>query len=329
MLTCEAEGVGQFQFVVLCYQKLQRGIFMAATFIQGELVICQIPVLSDPSLANSRPAVVLVDSDELCQDIQLVPLTSAIRKDENRKIYTGLHVPSQFMYKNTFTTKKSDIGIQKIGKNLTETELYYFAQEYLWHIFPFLRRDVIYKLGEAIKIFEELLTHSADEVEEKFHKFLINNPVLIDPYGTVHSKPEFKYPPGTASSTGKTKVIPDFIVSYSAQHYRLIEIERPNKELVTKGGPQRATTTQAAYQLTEWEEFIESHPNIIDSDFPGINRSSNRSYTLIVGRSEKLGNYSDINGLRTYLKRANNCDVLTYDDLLQRAKDLKCNLEKM
>ncbi|MFL0364661.1 Shedu anti-phage system protein SduA domain-containing protein [Pseudobacillus sp. 179-B 2D1 NHS] len=302
---------------------------MDTTFMQGEIVICEVPYEEGDKPVRVRPAVVLVDSGDLCQDIQLVPITSRIRDVEDRQIYTGLHVPSQFVYKNTITVKKAHIRIRKIGKRLTDNELYYFAREYSWYMFPFLRRDVIYKLGEAIKSFEELLTHSADEVEENFHNFLINNPVLIDPYGTVHNKPVFNYPAGKSSSTGKTKVIPDFIVSYSVQHYRLIEIERPNKELVTKEGPQRATTTQAVYQLTEWEEFIESHHDIVEPDFPGINRSPNRSYTLIIGRSEKLGNYSDIDKLRTHLKRTNNCEVLTYDDLLQRAKDLKCNLEKM
>lgn len=292
---------------------------------QGEIVL-----FTDPS-GQKKVGIVLQETPPKFPLVHVILLTSHKGISSRRRFFVSIHDgvarPSEIVYDVNYTIEKKDI-INKIGELSRET-LYLFAKEYTWHLFPVLKDEVLHKLQKSINLLKSLLTHSPDEVEATFHNFLINNPVLLDPHGTVHNKPEFVYPAGRVSTTGKTKVIPDFIVSYSTQHYRLIEIERPNKETVTESGQQRATTTQAAFQLNEWEEFIESHPDQIEPVFPGIKRGPNRSYTLVVGRSSNLGGYSNINDLRTNLKRSNNCEVLTYDDLLQEAKDLYNNLKAM
>ena len=83
-------------------------------------------------------------------------------------------------------------------------------------------------LGDTISRFATRLTEEAEADEAVFHRFLEENPIMLDVYGDIRSKPRFIYPPGE-SPLGKQYVEPDFIVRYPNNSYKLIELERPSK----------------------------------------------------------------------------------------------------
>ncbi len=100
----------------------------------------------------------------------------------------------------------------------------------------------------------------------------------------------------------------------------LIEIERPSKSLATRHGESRSEVTQAAFQIAEWKTYIQKSYDLIRGDFPGIavDRLTmiviSRATQQSVGRGRKISEYLEL--LKNQLSVE---EILTYDDLLQRA----------
>jgi hypothetical protein len=82
--------------------------------------------------------------------------------------------------------------------------------------------DRLSVISKAIAHFEDLLEKEHDE--SVFHKFLWDNPFLLDIYAEAISKPRFQYPEGV-SPLGKIYVEPDFILKYANESYKLVELE--------------------------------------------------------------------------------------------------------
>jgi hypothetical protein len=176
--------------------------------------------------------------------------------------------------------------------------------------------NALHKLTNALAQFQQLLDSRAEAEEREIHDYLKAHPELLDLYAVdVVSKPRFIYPLG---ETTKAYVEPDFIVKYPGQRYRLIELERPGKPLTTKQGHARREVTQAAYQIVEWETYIEDYPDRLQAAFPGIQASANRETTLIIGRDRVKSFGGDRRKLQSFKRslRKQFGDVLTYDDLL-------------
>ena len=173
---------------------------------------------------------------------------------------------------------------------------------------------------EAIAEFEELLTRDGDETEDVFHQFLKENPILIDAYGEVTSKPRWRYPEGVVSPVGKSYVEPDFIVWYGGERYRLFEIERPSKPLATEKGHPRSEIGQSMNQIAEWKHYLKNHADLVHGEFPGI--SMDCPGTIIIGRSspESVGPKRDPASLMRLYGMAYTAELYTFDDLLVRAK---------
>jgi hypothetical protein len=179
--------------------------------------------------------------------------------------------------------------------------------------------DRLTKLANTIDAFASLLRDQGDAQETVFHNFLANNSILLDVYADAISKPRFVYPPG-AGPLGKAYVEPDFILNYADGTYKLIELERPNKDVATKQGHPRGEFTQASFQIAEWRHFIAIHYELIKAKFPGISLNPgamlviSRSTTKSFGVGRRMDDYKGL--LRAYLP---NTEILTYDDLLDRA----------
>jgi len=177
------------------------------------------------------------------------------------------------------------------------------------------------RIRSAITQFERLVKTGDEEPEATFHKFLESNPILLDVYGTTKSKPKFLYPPGKTSPVGKAYVEPDFLIKFSYRAYRLVELERANKDFATQKGHPRQDFSQAAFQIGEWRNYIQNYYHLIQGDYPGINASCS---TMIVMSRKGRGNFPDEAALRDYLdllkSTVNVDDVLTYEDLLERAR---------
>jgi hypothetical protein len=113
--------------------------------------------------------------------------------------------------------------------------------------------DRLSALEAAISQFAQLLEENPEGPEALFHAFLEQNPILLDVYASAESKPRFVYPEGE-SPFGKRYVEPDFVLRYTGQSYRLVELERPGKAIGTTAGHGRAELTQAGFQIAEWKQ---------------------------------------------------------------------------
>jgi hypothetical protein len=176
-------------------------------------------------------------------------------------------------------------------------------------------------LGHAIRGFERLLIHNSDAPEHVFHDYLRKYPVLLDLYGTHVSKPRWRYPAGDASC-GKAYIEPDFVIRYSNHSYKLVELERPSKKLASMHGEPLADVNQAAYQIAEWRDYISHHYELIKSDFPHITRDCP---ALLVISNDSANNFPSYAALERYKVKLsamyNHVDVISYQDLLTRAKE--------
>jgi hypothetical protein len=177
------------------------------------------------------------------------------------------------------------------------------------------------ELGNAIDGLAKLLRDHPNDPEETFQRYLTEHPVLLTLYGTVIPKPRFRYPSGRTSPNGKTYVEPDFVISYPADgRYELVELERPNIELLTKAGEPRKDVTHAEFQIAEWVYYIHNHYHLIAERFPGI--SSEPLKRIVISRStaDQLSG-RDLHEYLAFLRERNrDCRIVTYDILLQDAR---------
>jgi hypothetical protein len=167
-------------------------------------------------------------------------------------------------------------------------------------------------LDQIICRFEKLLNDNPQGNESLFHNFLKENPSLLDLYGIVESEPQFYYPSNEFSPTGKSRLEPDFIIRYPGNRFKLVEIEKPGKQIATKQGHPTSQFTQAAWQLGEWEHYIQNYPHLLKEKYPGI--PTHRSFMLVIGRRIS-SEYMEL-----LPKKFPHDEVFTYDDLLDKAK---------
>lgn len=182
-------------------------------------------------------------------------------------------------------------------------------------------RDRLAALQAAIEGLELLLQSQAGAEEQVFHTYLQEHPVLLDVYGSAVSKPRLTYPNGAFSPLGKTYVEPDFVIRYPENTYRLIELEKPNHELAAKRGDPRTAVTHAAFQTAEWKHYILHHYSEIAKTFPGI--AGSYKTTVIISRTVELflGSSTNVHQYLTLVRQQLAVDdILTYDDLITRAK---------
>lgn len=187
-------------------------------------------------------------------------------------------------------------------------------------ILPFY--DRLTRLNNSIIEFEKLLNEEEESNEEVFHNYLKANPIILDIYGEMISKPRFKYPPNE-SPFGKDYVEPDFILKYPLNQYRLIELEKPSKRLVTQAGQPRSELTQASFQIAEWKAYIKNHYDLIKEKFPSIN--FNCTSSLIISRTteDNIGVGKDWRKYKELLREYYAIDeVLTYDDLIIKSRNV-------
>jgi hypothetical protein len=185
--------------------------------------------------------------------------------------------------------------------------------------------------AKLITDFESLLAERADADESVFHEFLRTNPVLLDLHNQeIFDKPRFTFPPGLASGVGKDYVEPDFVIQYPDRSYRLIELEKPGKQVATVKGEPRKELTQAAFQIAEFRTFIDKHYDLIAAQFPGI--SSRCSSTVVISRNteKSFGVGRDKNEYMDLIRGMYaDIEFLVYDDLLARARQALMNISRL
>jgi hypothetical protein len=180
--------------------------------------------------------------------------------------------------------------------------------------------DRLTLLSQVIDDFSVLLESSEAGNEGVLQAFLLKHSILLDVYATAVPKPRFVYPRG-AGVLGKEYVEPDFVLCYPGKRYKLVELESGIKPLATRSGTPRAEVTQATFQIAEWMQYIRNYYEGIKENFPGI--SDHAASMVIMGRKTPgaFGNRSQYDEhLRLMEHQFNVDEILTYDDLLERAR---------
>ena len=106
--------------------------------------------------------------------------------------------------------------------------------------------------------------------------------------------------------------------------YLVVEIEKPQDGLFTQNNDFTANFIHAFGQVIDFQEWVDAHGEYARSRMPGI--SSPRGL-LIIGRKTNLSQ-TQLSKLKRYVINSQFVEVLTYDDVIERAENLYNNIHK-
>ncbi len=159
----------------------------------------------------------------------------------------------------------------------------------------------------------ERLIHDHPKEEAVFQDFFTKHPQFLDPMAVeVWPLPNLR---------GAKK--PDFVIRRFDNSYLVVEIETPEKSIITKHNVVAATTTQAVSQAIEYRRFIK---NMHDASihFPELD---DIHCLVVIGLEKKLGNRQK-QALRNDNAGRKNLRVVGFDWLSDRVKSVHNNLAK-
>jgi hypothetical protein len=194
---------------------------------------------------------------------------------------------------------------------------------------PYDITDRSQTLSLAAEGFERLLNSNPTAPESLFHDFIKAHPVLLDIYGEVVSKPQWIYPQGEFSPSGKTRLEPDFVVRYFNQTYKLVELENPAHNIATRSDHPGVATTHAAYQIGEWKNYIDNHYVRIKNDYPGINSRCPGMVVISRDTERSFQGMPKEQYLAVIRGQLAVEEIFTYDDLVHRARDVVRGLRSL
>lgn len=172
--------------------------------------------------------------------------------------------------------------------------------------------NLINYLGQTIVRFEEILKMSVRN-ENELQNFITENPIL---FGTEYRRIIPKHLLGS-----------EFEMDYALERfngvYDLVEIESSNLVLYTKEGNPRKELTHAEQQVLDWQEWLEEKNFYAREKLKDIR--SPRGY-VIIGRDIKMSVEEKKKLARRNLSFNEKLCILTYDDLLEKAKALLSRL---
>ena len=168
--------------------------------------------------------------------------------------------------------------------------------------------QLISVLELAIAELDELLKAKRRN-ESKLQSCLTNNPIL---FGLEYQKVIPKYKLGA-----------EYEMDYALERYSgvidVLEIESSNLQVFNKNGDPSQYLTHAEQQVMDWLRWIErNHPYARES-LPGITRPIG---FVVIGRSKTLDTKNKQKLLHRNTLFRGNLEILTYDDLVQKAKTM-------
>lgn len=163
-------------------------------------------------------------------------------------------------------------------------------------------------LHEAIQKLENILSQGVRN-ENDIQKCISKFPIL---FGTEYVEVIPKHKLGGEYET-------DYVLKRNNGLYDVIELEASTHKLYTKDGNPSSKLTHAEQQIYDWLEWIE-HNNSYARE------TLKEFYTptgyIVIGRSKDLSEKDKVKLRRRNIILKNSMIILTYDDLLERAKNL-------
>lgn len=164
---------------------------------------------------------------------------------------------------------------------------------------------------QVLSRYEELLTVAGND-ESAFQRFLEKHPLLLDSSAfQVWGKPDLH-----------GKLEPDFVIRTYDNSYVIVEIETPNKLLITKRGQLSAATTHAISQVLEYCDYLQTHISDAASVFPGFTTASG---LVVVGEESALNSKQKVI-LRRENESRHNINIVGFDTLADSAIEVMNNV---
>lgn len=154
--------------------------------------------------------------------------------------------------------------------------------------------------------FESLI--SSKQKEEVYQQFLKDHPVFIDPLAS-EIIPKQKM---------GIELITDFVTRRYDNKYILVEIEKPHDKMFTENGNFSAKFTHAFGQVLDFQQWVDSNAEYARKHMPDI--SSPRGL-LVMGLRKDISKENQ-QKLHRFTINSIHIDVLTFDDLLENARNL-------
>ncbi len=148
--------------------------------------------------------------------------------------------------------------------------------------------------------------------EEEYQKFFTENPAFLNP---LASQLISKHKLGG-------EFITDYVLETLTGDYIAVEIEKPTDPIFTQSNDFTHQFTHAFGQVLDFIEWIEQNISYAQKKLPGITSPSG---VLVIGVRASL-NKEQEDKLRRFNKNSNSVEVVTFDDLLSRARTLQANI---
>lgn len=177
---------------------------------------------------------------------------------------------------------------------------------------------VIAEFEAAINEFETLLTSDPEESRLQIYLGIPRNKILLDPSAEAVT-PEVKL---------GSEYRVDFVVELPQQRRMLVEIERPRDRLYTKEGDPADRHKHGQQQIMNWIDWLDENKDYARKNIPALLNVKEPEYRLIVGlrRNTSEKHQRSLTRKNVELHRI---ETITFDDLLDRAKQYLDNLRKL
>ena len=225
----------------------------------------------------------------------------------------------EWLWVNSFLYS-DDRKLAQIEEALTDFKMYIIGLTIDPNIRPLESKskdaeNILKKLEDIIiDQLGELLENATNE--EEIQKFLKEHTILIQPY---------------TEKIPKQKLGEDWITDFvlvnmldQGLKYTFVEIEKPNMRILTKGGEFTAEFKHAEKQILDWDIWLQDNQDYIQRKLKDF---ESPAYLIIGGRSKNIGEEQK-RYIRAWNRSQKNTTFLTYDDLLEKAKELLGTLRK-
>ena len=225
----------------------------------------------------------------------------------------------EWVHINSFFYTEADEELAEFEEALADFRLYLIGLTLDPELKPLSskkdeREDILCKLEKLIKEFELLLEKSHNE--EDIQKFLGKNPILIQPCNQIIPKQKLG-----------EDFVTDFVlvnVLHQGIIYTLVEIEKPSMKILTKNGVFSAEFKHAEKQILDWKIWIQDNQDYLQRKLKGFR---DPKYLIIGGRSNNLSE-NEKRHIRVWNDSHDNIEFLTYDDILEKSKELLKSLRE-
>lgn len=206
----------------------------------------------------------------------------------------------------------------KIEEALTDFKLYLLGLNIIPKFEPLQNRadeseNIIREFENTIGEFEKLLEDTTKE--EVIQQYLNEHTFIIKPYSENISKQKL----------GEDWITDFVLVNMLDQgpKYTFVEIEKPSMPILTKGNEFTKEFKHAERQILDWDIWLQDNQDYLQRK---LTKFESPNYLIIGGRSKNIDEVGK-RYIRAWNRSQKNTIFWTYDDLLEKNKELLNSLK--